>query len=162
MNAMFTGYAALNVRKLSLLNGDEIDLRNFDTLRECLRGDTEQDPLDGVETSPFEARSRMSASVPVGGMLESGPPVSSPERIGVLPFFKPVLWVIDRDSGIRPLARGGIAFPGLHSARAVIEDLLQKLRVRAAGDRRRWLQCTQYGRWRNNTCCTMMKHQDES
>ena len=36
MNATFTGYAALNVRKLSLLNGDEIDVRNFDTLLDWL------------------------------------------------------------------------------------------------------------------------------
>ena len=38
MNATFTGYKALGVRKLSLLDGDEIDVRNFDTLLEWLVG----------------------------------------------------------------------------------------------------------------------------
>lgn len=36
MNATFTGYQALGVRKLNLLDGDEIDVRNFDTLLEWL------------------------------------------------------------------------------------------------------------------------------
>jgi hypothetical protein len=36
MNATFTGYKALGVRTLSLLDGDEIDVRNFDTLLEWL------------------------------------------------------------------------------------------------------------------------------
>ena len=36
MNATFTGYQALGVRKLNLLKGDEIDVRNFDTLLEWL------------------------------------------------------------------------------------------------------------------------------
>ena len=36
MNATFTGYKALSVRKLALLDGDEIDQRNFDLLIEWL------------------------------------------------------------------------------------------------------------------------------
>lgn len=36
MNATFTGYKALGVRKLPLLQGDEIDVRHFDTLLEWL------------------------------------------------------------------------------------------------------------------------------
>jgi hypothetical protein len=44
MNATFTGYQALGVRKLSLLNGDEIDARNFDTLLEWLV-ELEQDAI---------------------------------------------------------------------------------------------------------------------
>ena len=38
MNATFTGYAAWNVRKLTLLNCDELDVRNFDTLLDWLAG----------------------------------------------------------------------------------------------------------------------------
>jgi len=44
MNATFTGYRALGVRKLDLLQGDEIDVRNFDTLLEWLV-DLEEDAI---------------------------------------------------------------------------------------------------------------------
>ena len=44
MNATFTGYQALAVRKLNLLKGDEIDVRNFDTLLEWLAS-LEQDAI---------------------------------------------------------------------------------------------------------------------
>jgi hypothetical protein len=51
VNSTFAGYKALNVHRLQLMNGDEINSRNFDTLVELVAGSKDDVIIDNGAAS---------------------------------------------------------------------------------------------------------------